>query len=141
MAAARELLRERQVVRPVDPSGLGRRERDRSEDVPARDERDADVRPDADGAEKLEVWDSPNSAGIVTDAVRCCKLAMNSGIAGQLDGPSSYLMKSPMSQRPDHLAREATERFIAENSRSQAAARRAEQAAETVAEQGSTAVT
>ena len=59
-------------------------------------------------------------AGIVTDAVRCCKLAMLHGVAGQLDGPSSYLMKSPMSQRPDHLAREATERFIAENSRSQA---------------------
>ena len=49
---------------------------------------------------KLEVWDSPNSAGIVTDAVRCCKLAMNNGIAGQLDGPSSYLMKSPKNQRP-----------------------------------------
>ena len=49
---------------------------------------------------KLEVWDSPNSAGIVTDAVRCCKLAMNHGLAGQLDGPSSYLMKSPYNQRP-----------------------------------------
>jgi myo-inositol-1-phosphate synthase len=61
---------------------------------------------------KLEVWDSPNSAGIVTDAVRCCKLAMNSGLAGQLDGPSSYLMKSPMHQRPDDEARELTERFI-----------------------------
>jgi myo-inositol-1-phosphate synthase len=89
---------------------------------------------------KLEVWDSPNSAGIVTDAVRCCKLALENGIAGQLDGPSSYLMKSPMNQRPDHLAREATERFIAENSRSQPAARRAEKAAEAVAEQGSAAV-
>src|ERR1700748_3800190 len=44
---------------------------------------------------KLEVCDSPNSAGIVTDAVRCCKLALNDGLAGQLDGPSSYLMKSP----------------------------------------------
>src|SRR6188508_1464658 len=52
---------------------------------------------------KLEVWDSPNSAGIVTDAVRCCKLAMNHGIGGQIDGPSSYLMKSPYTQRPDHL--------------------------------------
>jgi myo-inositol-1-phosphate synthase len=61
---------------------------------------------------KLEVWDSPNSAGIVTDAVRCCKLAMNSGLAGQLDGPSSYLMKSPMHQRPDDEARELTEKFI-----------------------------
>jgi myo-inositol-1-phosphate synthase len=62
---------------------------------------------------KLEVWDSPNSAGIVIDAVRCCKLALNHGVAGQLDGPSSYLMKSPHNQRPDHLAREETEKFIA----------------------------
>src|SRR5205807_148337 len=51
---------------------------------------------------KLEVWDSPNSAGIVIDAVRCCKLALNNGVGGQLDGPSSYLMKSPQNQRPDH---------------------------------------
>ena len=50
---------------------------------------------------KLEVWDSPNSAGIVIDAVRIIKLALNHGIAGQLDGPSSYLMKSPHNQRPD----------------------------------------
>jgi len=62
---------------------------------------------------KLEVWDSPNSAGIVIDAVRCCKLALNHGVGGQLDGPSSYLMKSPHNQRPDNLAREATEKFIA----------------------------
>jgi myo-inositol-1-phosphate synthase len=62
---------------------------------------------------KLEVWDSPNSAGIVIDAVRCCKLALNNGVGGQLDGPSSYLMKSPMHQRPDDEAREATEAFIA----------------------------
>jgi myo-inositol-1-phosphate synthase len=61
---------------------------------------------------KLEVWDSPNSAGIVIDAVRCCKLALNNGVAGQLDGPSSYLMKSPMNQRPDSEARELTEAFI-----------------------------
>jgi myo-inositol-1-phosphate synthase len=61
---------------------------------------------------KLEVWDSPNSAGIVIDAVRCCKLALNNGVAGQLDGPSSYLMKSPMHQRPDSEARELTEAFI-----------------------------
>ncbi|HTB51086.1 MAG TPA: inositol-3-phosphate synthase, partial [Solirubrobacteraceae bacterium] len=62
---------------------------------------------------KLEVWDSPNSAGIVIDAVRCCKLALNNGVGGQLDGPSSYLMKSPHNQRPDNLAREETEKFIA----------------------------
>ena len=69
---------------------------------------------------KLEVWDSPNSAGIVTDAVRCCKLAMNHGLGGQLDGPSSYLMKSPKNQRPDDEAREWTEEFIAKYSRVQA---------------------
>jgi myo-inositol-1-phosphate synthase len=62
---------------------------------------------------KLEVWDSPNSAGIVIDAVRCCKLALNHGVSGQLDGPSSYLMKSPHNQRPDDQARAETEKFIA----------------------------
>jgi myo-inositol-1-phosphate synthase len=61
---------------------------------------------------KLEVWDSPNSAGIVIDAVRCCKLGLNHGIGGQLDGPSSYLMKSPYTQRPDSEARDETEAFI-----------------------------
>src|SRR5205823_6180957 len=70
---------------------------------------------------KLEVWDSPNSAGIVIDAVRCCKLALNHGIAGQLDGPSSYLMKSPMHQRPDYEAREMTEAFIKKYARKPAA--------------------
>ncbi|MFY9264227.1 MAG: inositol-3-phosphate synthase [Solirubrobacterales bacterium] len=64
---------------------------------------------------KLEVWDSPNSAGIVIDAVRCCKLALNNGVGGQLDGPSSYLMKSPQNQRPDDIAREDTEKFIAKH--------------------------
>jgi myo-inositol-1-phosphate synthase len=62
---------------------------------------------------KLEVWDSPNSAGIVIDAVRCCKLALNHGLGGQLDGPSSYLMKSPHTQRPDEQARRDTDAFIA----------------------------
>jgi myo-inositol-1-phosphate synthase len=71
---------------------------------------------------KLEVWDSPNSAGIVIDAVRCCKLALDHGLSGQLDGPSSYLMKSPMHQRPDEQARELTERFIAKYAREPAAA-------------------
>jgi myo-inositol-1-phosphate synthase len=66
---------------------------------------------------KLEVWDSPNSAGIVIDAVRCCKLALGNGISGQLDGPSSFLMKSPMHQRPDSEARELTEAFIKKNAR------------------------
>jgi myo-inositol-1-phosphate synthase len=64
---------------------------------------------------KLEVWDSPNSAGIVIDAVRCCKLALNNGVGGQLDGPSSYLMKSPHNQRPDDQARADTEKFIAKH--------------------------
>jgi myo-inositol-1-phosphate synthase len=66
---------------------------------------------------KLEVWDSPNSAGIVIDAVRCLKLALNHGVSGQLDGPSSYLMKSPHSQRPDDEARLATEEFISSHVR------------------------
>lgn len=66
---------------------------------------------------KLEVWDSPNSAGVVIDAVRLIKLALNNGIAGQLDGPSSYLMKSPHNQRPDADAREDTEAFIDANRR------------------------
>jgi myo-inositol-1-phosphate synthase len=61
---------------------------------------------------KLEVWDSPNSAGIVIDAVRCCKLALNHGLGGPLEEPSSYLMKSPPVQVPDPVARENTERFI-----------------------------
>ena len=71
---------------------------------------------------KLEVWDSPNSAGIVIDAVRCCKLALNNGLSGQLDGPSSYLMKSPMHQRPDDEARELTEAFIKKYTRKSLAA-------------------
>jgi myo-inositol-1-phosphate synthase len=66
---------------------------------------------------KLEVWDSPNSAGIVIDAVRCCKLALNNGLSGQLDGPSSYLMKSPHNQRPDDEARLMTEEFIKQYAR------------------------
>src|SRR5690606_14580807 len=79
---------------------------------------------------KLEVWDSPNSAGIVIDAVRIIKLALNNGVAGQLDGPSSYLMKSPHTQRPDSEARELTEAFIRENARRQPGERAAELAAE-----------
>src|SRR4051812_13480316 len=79
---------------------------------------------------KLEVWDSPNSAGIVIDAVRCIKLALDNSISGQLDGPSSYLMKSPHNQRPDHLAREATEAFIAKHARTREAAEAARKAAD-----------
>jgi myo-inositol-1-phosphate synthase len=66
---------------------------------------------------KLEVWDSPNSAGIVIDAVRLAKLALNNGVAGALEGPSSYLMKSPPKQVRDDEAHEATERFISQNAR------------------------
>jgi myo-inositol-1-phosphate synthase len=82
---------------------------------------------------KLEVWDSPNSAGIVIDAVRCIKLALDNGLAGQLDGPSSYLMKSPHTQRPDHLAREATEAFIAKHAKTRKAAEAARTAGEKAA--------
>ncbi len=62
---------------------------------------------------KLEVWDSPNSAGIVIDAVRCARLAMDRGLGGALLGPSSYFMKSPPRQVSDEDARRAVEDFIA----------------------------
>jgi len=62
---------------------------------------------------KLEVWDSPNSAGVVIDAVRCAKLALDRGVSGALDGPSSYLMKSPPKQYSDEEARTRLEAFIA----------------------------
>lgn len=61
---------------------------------------------------KLEVWDSPNSAGVVIDAVRLVKLALDCGISGTLEGPSAYLMKSPPVQYPDNVACEMTEAFI-----------------------------
>jgi myo-inositol-1-phosphate synthase len=66
---------------------------------------------------KLEVWDSPNSAGIVIDAVRMAKLALNNKVAGALEGPSSYLMKSPPKQVADDEAYDATEKFIGDNAR------------------------
>jgi len=62
---------------------------------------------------KLEVWDSPNSAGIVIDALRCVKLALDRGIAGPLIAPSSYFMKSPPTQFTDNEAREELEEWIA----------------------------
>ncbi|GGE37228.1 myo-inositol-1-phosphate synthase [Agaricicola taiwanensis] len=62
---------------------------------------------------KLEVWDSPNSAGVVIDAIRCAKLALDRGIGGALIGPSSYFMKSPPQQFTDDEARRLTQRFIA----------------------------
>jgi myo-inositol-1-phosphate synthase len=61
---------------------------------------------------KLEVWDSPNSAGVVIDAIRCCKLALDRGQGGALTGPSSYFMKSPPRQFTDEQARILTEEFI-----------------------------
>ena len=62
---------------------------------------------------KLEVWDSPNSAGVVIDAIRCCKIAQDRGISGPLLGPSAYFMKSPPTQYTDEIAREKVEDFIA----------------------------
>jgi myo-inositol-1-phosphate synthase len=62
---------------------------------------------------KLEVWDSPNSAGVVIDAVRCAKLALESGVGGPLLGPSSYFMKSPPVQYTDPQAHQLVEDFIA----------------------------
>jgi myo-inositol-1-phosphate synthase len=61
---------------------------------------------------KLEVHDSPNSAGIVIDAVRCCKLGLDRGLSGALEGPASYFMKSPPFQVSDELAHEMTALFI-----------------------------
>jgi len=66
---------------------------------------------------KLEVWDSPNSAGVVIDAVRCVKLALDNKLSGTLYGPASYFMKSPPSQYTDVEAREKTEEYIERYSR------------------------
>jgi myo-inositol-1-phosphate synthase len=70
---------------------------------------------------KLEVWDSPNSAGIVIDAIRCAKLAKDRGQAGPLIGPSAYFMKSPPVQFSDEAAHEMVEEFILGNGASKAA--------------------
>ncbi len=61
---------------------------------------------------KLEVWDSPNSAGVVIDAVRCAKIALDRGLKGTLVGPSAYFMKSPPIQYPDDQARDMVEEFL-----------------------------
>ncbi len=61
---------------------------------------------------KLEVWDSPNSAGVVIDAVRCAKLAMDRGLAGTIAGPAAYFMKSPPVQYHDDIARKMVQDFI-----------------------------
>jgi myo-inositol-1-phosphate synthase len=64
---------------------------------------------------KLEVWDSPNSAGVVIDAVRCAKLALDRGLKGAIKAPASYFMKTPPKQYTDDQARRLTEDFIAGN--------------------------
>ena len=61
---------------------------------------------------KLEVWDSPNSAGVIIDAVRCVKLALDRGISGPLYAPASYFMKTPPKQYEDSIARDMTEAYI-----------------------------
>lgn len=61
---------------------------------------------------KLEVWDSPNSAGVMIDAIRCAKIALNRGLSGPIIGPSAYFMKTPPKQFRDEVAREMTEAFI-----------------------------
>ncbi|MCS6907403.1 MAG: inositol-3-phosphate synthase [Anaerolineales bacterium] len=61
---------------------------------------------------KLEVWDSPNSAGVMIDAIRCAKIALDRGLSGPLIGPSAYFMKTPPKQFRDEVAREMTEAFI-----------------------------
>ncbi len=70
---------------------------------------------------KLEVWDSPNSAGIVIDAVRCAKLAKDRGVSGPIIGPSAYFMKSPPVQFSDEMAHEMVEEFILGNGASRSA--------------------
>jgi myo-inositol-1-phosphate synthase len=61
---------------------------------------------------KLEVWDSPNSAGVIIDAIRCCKLALDAGLSGAIEEPSSYFMKSPPKQVTDDQARQSVEDYI-----------------------------
>jgi myo-inositol-1-phosphate synthase len=63
---------------------------------------------------KLEVWDSPNSAGVVIDAIRCTKLGLDHGLSGALEGPAAYFMKSPPGQYRDEEARHMVEAFISE---------------------------
>jgi len=70
---------------------------------------------------KLEVWDSPNSAGVAIDAIRCAKVAMDRGVSGPLIGPAAYFMKSPPVQFSDEAAREMVEEFIIGNGASKGA--------------------
>jgi myo-inositol-1-phosphate synthase len=90
--------------------GLGKYLRDEIEES---DEAEADGGAPLNVELKLEVWDSPNPAGIVIDAVSCAKLALDRQIGGALTGPSSSFMKSPPQQFTDSEARERTVRFVA----------------------------
>ena len=71
---------------------------------------------------KLEVWDSPNSAGVMIDAIRCMKLALDKGLSGAIEAPSSYFFKSPPVQYTDDEARRATEEYIARHAKEETAA-------------------
>jgi myo-inositol-1-phosphate synthase len=62
---------------------------------------------------KLEVWDSPNSAGVMIDAIRCAKIAKDRGLSGPIIGPSSYFFKTPPKQFRDNVCRDMVEAFIA----------------------------
>jgi myo-inositol-1-phosphate synthase len=75
---------------------------------------------------KLEVWDSPNSAGVVIDAIRCCKLALDNGLKGELTAPSAYFMKTPPVQYPDDEARKMVEDFIKATARPEAVAKKSQ---------------
>ena len=90
---------------------------------------------------KLEVWDSPNSAGVVIDALRCCKIAKDRGVGGPILPASAYFMKSPPVQVEDTLARQELEQFIADHARSDKAAKAARAAAEKARKGKSTPVT
>ena len=61
---------------------------------------------------KLEVWDSPNSAGVIIDAVRCAKIALDRGLSGPIVGPSSYFFKTPPVQFKDNVCRDKVEAYI-----------------------------
>jgi len=75
---------------------------------------------------KLEVWDSPNSAGVIIDAVRCAKLALDNGLSGAQVAPSAYFKKSPPIQYPDDVARQMVEDYIAKYGHKRAKAAKAE---------------
>jgi len=75
---------------------------------------------------KLEVWDSPNSAGVIIDAVRCAKLALDNGLSGAIEAPASYFFKSPPVQYYDDVCHKLTEEYIATYGNKKAAEKKAE---------------